>query len=161
MPDIPPLSASEIHVMRERCEKATPGPWEWFGMGTKSMIDMNLRSTARGYHVVMDFVRLGMDRACPRFNDGGVLHKCLKWAIRPKPHHEWEIRGIDHPDARFIAASRTDVPRLLDELEMVRRLLANMLKEHDEWYDGEGCPLADRASAYLDAAWGDGEGNDE
>ena len=74
------MNLEELNAIRERCEAATPGPWEvrpWFGI------------------------------ACPT----GMM---LKDA------------GLGRNNAAFIAAVRTDVPALLDEVQRLTR-------ERDDW----------------------------
>lgn len=91
----------------------TAGPWRWnFSSGSFS-----LETVGRGRLIVMDFVRMGMGSAQPRFAKwegedrgrlGGIMHKAADMG---------ELH--DHPDARLISYS----PDLLASLkEMVQAL---------------------------------------
>jgi hypothetical protein len=83
-------------------KKHTPGPWVWtMRLGSK---ETNLIHPHRGWLVVMDFVRLGMTSAQPRFavwkddeerqrHMGGIMTKAS------------ELELHKHPDALLIAAA--------------------------------------------------------
>jgi len=47
---------------------------------------------------------------------------------------------------------------VIDELERVREIVGDLLKEHDAYFDEGECPVAEGARAYLAAVRGDGEG---
>lgn len=137
------LSLSDV---RKLCEEATPGPWQWFG--NTNHHEVYLATTDRGRVFVMDFARWGMSSAQPRFqvalngrDDSGVMRsvgemakneEMSKPAVPFGPLFEAPYRkqftGIGHPDARFIAASRTLVPQLLalveEQAKEVERLRA-------------------------------------
>jgi len=96
--------------------KHTPGPWVWTqrlgGKGT------NLVHPHRGWLVVMDFVRLGMMSAQPRFavwkgdereNMGGIMTKAS------------ELEVHKHPDALLIASA----PELLASCKAMLHVLSN------------------------------------
>lgn len=101
--------------MREHTE----GPWEWSSFGDNRPA---LVTPDRGRLIVMDFVRLGMNGAEPRFaeregNKGGRLIKGMTIE---------EIRA--HPDARLIAAAPTlaaRCERLYKRMVAVRAYLAD------------------------------------
>lgn len=95
----------------------TPGPWRWQGNGK----DIWLVSATSMLPTVMNFVRVGMNGAGPRFSHDGIMYRALRWAIRPERHNEWKITGIDHPDARLIAAA----PEMYAALQL-----------WDGWWDG-------------------------
>lgn len=91
----------------------TKGPWYWRKMGD----NLSLVAAHSGTLIVMDFVRKGFNSAEPRFgirrdNMGGLMVKATKL----------EEDGIDHPDARLIAASpdlfvaAQEALRVLDEI---------------------------------------------
>jgi hypothetical protein len=92
--DDQPLTADELAAIRERVDAATPGPWESFVEG-------------RDHTSGADFIRTGGFRDdCP---DIYVQHES-----RPAPPN----------DLDFIAHARQDIPRLLGEVERLRRELA-------------------------------------
>jgi len=79
----------------------------------------------------MDFVRYGMNRACPRFRDGtdfGLLEKCVAWAksVTGREHHSHWFKEIDHPDANLIASA----PELLEALEYAESLALAWVAYH-------------------------------
>jgi hypothetical protein len=115
--------------LRELAERATPGPWQWFG-NTK-MSEVYLATVDRGRIFVMDFVRWGMGCAQPRFQvrigeQGGIMRKLSELDGDNAPtmvaSHRKEFVGIGHPDAAFIAAARSAVPELIDECERLATL---------------------------------------
>jgi len=88
-----------------RPDTFTPGPWGWDAQDS----DRGYRHIRLGAHhhgglVVMDFVRLGMGDAQPRFRRGDqcVMEKAFHFGT-DKDHHG--SLKIDHPDALLIAAA--------------------------------------------------------
>jgi hypothetical protein len=88
------MTTEEIERLRRLCEKATPGPWEWYGRSG----DAYLVAPKAGGKWIMD------DGSA-----GGEYNPYLK---------------PNDPDAQFIAASREAVPTLLDEVERLRDVLS-------------------------------------
>lgn len=96
--------------------KHTPGPWNWVlyhdAGGVRAW---RLVSPHKGRLIVMDFVRLGMQSAQPRFSDrnrkleAGLMH----------PASEFEDLN-DNPDARLIAAAS-------DQLEACQKALTVLM----------------------------------
>lgn len=116
------MNEQELKEIRERAEKATPGRWYWHGY--KRNKSMYLLSTSNGHQVVMDFDRWGMHGAIPRFRVDGIMHRAEKFIIPRQDHKpDGEFYELDHPDADFIAHARTDIPKLLDEVERLRKQL--------------------------------------
>ena len=91
-----PLTPDELAAIRERCDKATPGPWTV------------KRRYSNGCEIVPRITCApDDDRGCGWIAD----------AIgAPYLGHESTI-----PNAEFIAAARTSVPRLLDEVDRLHR----------------------------------------
>ncbi len=119
-----------IHLTGERTlgdqaetTKHTPGPWEWITRPGSIM----LIAPYRGQLTVMDFVRMGMSSAQPRFSDrggekiGGLMHKTADTNLNA------------HPDARLIAAA----PDLLEALRPFA-LMAEGLKAGWKFRHGQG-----------------------
>lgn len=96
-----PLTKAEIAEMRARCEAATPGPWT--------------------------DVRPGRD-AETGFSKGVIVA-----AVAPRQGIYADPPGGSYPaaDQSFIAHARTDLPRLLDELERMREALREIAHECD------------------------------
>ena len=87
----------------------TPGPWAWRGSPTHGGI--YLASLTRGLPTAMDFVRLGMRNAQPRFPNGMFMEKAQTMGVPEVPYRD-NIVAINHPNAHLIAAA----PDLLDAL---------------------------------------------
>lgn len=92
--------------------KSTPGPWYWH---IDSQGAPSLRTPDRGQLIVMDFGRLGMQRGTARFAEwpgisSGVQRQRLGGILCDAKHWFSPESGINHPDARLIAAS----PDLMD-----------------------------------------------
>ena len=132
--------------LRELCDAATPGPWQWFG-NTKTR-DVYLATIDRGRVFVMDFVRWGMTGAQPRFQvrlgeGGGVMRGVGEFGDEESPlgpkfevSYRRQFVGIGHPDAAFIAAARTAVPDLIDEVERLRAKLDAVANgDFEAWCD--------------------------
>lgn len=110
------MNQIELDEIKARCDKATPGPWEWDVIDAHKCIYLE---SARWK--VMDFTRYGMNGAAPRFLVDGVMERAdsLLKSIPGKEHHEGFDNYIDHPDAQFIAHARQDIPVLLAEVEQL------------------------------------------
>ena len=128
----------------------TPGPWEWGGYPD----NIKLQTVHHGKLYVMDFVRKGFSGAQPRFQPKGsggmtkadeLLQFCVgdrsivgeKSARADGSVYRMDVRGIDHPDASFIAAARDLVPTLAAERDALRaereRLRGILLAAVDAW----------------------------
>jgi hypothetical protein len=118
---------STIEEIRARWAAATPGPWGW--RGNRDAQDITLSAHRSWFPIVMDFWRWGMRDARPIFRDRDrdVLYKPEFTRPPGHEHHPWLIDGIDHPDARFIAASWADVRDLLAEVDRLNDALAPLV----------------------------------
>ncbi|WP_034340783.1 hypothetical protein [Deinococcus misasensis] len=118
-----------IQAIRERWQKATPGPWGWrghVGHDQDPMTEIRLTSLRNG-NFVMDFQcveRTGY--AQPRFQSLGP-GMCIMAPARSFAQHEvhyrTHINGINHPDAEAIAAAPEDVRVLLETLDLLKQSL--------------------------------------
>ena len=91
--------------------KHTAGPWRW-ELNEKSRQVHLCGGVPQFDLLVMDFVRWGMDGAAPRLReperDGlNIMHRCERWAqiVPGREHHAIWFKGLDHADARLIAAA--------------------------------------------------------
>lgn len=107
----------------------TPGPWAWFGDALTNWL--YLATEHSGRRVVMDFARWGTRSAQPRFRSqrgimvpanelvtfevGGRGVVGVDAARNDESVYRFTIDGIDHPDARLIAAA-PDLYQALDGL---------------------------------------------
>lgn len=93
------MSELEIKIIRERCEAATPGPWVWSDGG-------EMLAAGAG------------DEDDMRWDGQG--------SYAPPTKVIETDSGVYPPrdnDRAFIAAARSDVPALLDEIDRLRTLL--------------------------------------
>lgn len=105
----------------------TPGPWRWCGNGSYGIY---LATVHSGRRFIMDFVRMGMRLAQPRFQPkkgngmvkaqdllmfevGNQSVRGLAEAKKNESVYRLDVRGIDCADARLLEAS----PELYDLLE--------------------------------------------
>ncbi|KKL67387.1 hypothetical protein LCGC14_2135500 [marine sediment metagenome] len=97
MPDHKPIPEADLREMRERCDAATKGKWRWQKFG--------------------DYYYLTGQYGCRPIIiaelDGGLSNRNseMDLLIPLTP---------DHPDSKFLEYSRTDIPRLLDEVDRLR-----------------------------------------
>lgn len=122
------MSEAELKVIRERCEAATGGPW-WWQISLRNRT-MELVAKVRGIEFVMQFRRWGMNSAKawvrkPHPEGYTLMADADEFAavVPGREHHADWFQTLRHPDLDFIAAARSDVPRLLDEIE---RLAASL-----------------------------------
>jgi hypothetical protein len=138
-----------ITEAKRLCEEATPGPWEWDVIDAHKCICLE---SARWK--VMDFARYGMNGAAPRFLVDGFMRRAdeLLKSLPGKEHHRGFDNYIDHPDAAFIARSRTLIPKLVAALEEAITRAEKAESERDQykaalknWHeDGVYAPEEDR-----------------
>lgn len=122
------MTRPDIEAIRQRADAAMPGPWAWHGNVENWTIRLASCNPPRrfGESTVMDFVRWGMKRAVPRFQDERqwmrragddpmpVYDVCRDCADRAHPRvYRGDFVELRHPDAQFIAHARQDVDDLL------------------------------------------------
>ncbi len=118
----------------------TPGPWAWFGNRSGGVY---LATPDRGRRYIMGFRRYGMNGAQPTFCVGSVMKpaaELVQFAVGDESVrgfknadgdasvYRYDISGIDHPDARLIAAA----PDLLESGQDVLALIAAIAPEYAE-----------------------------
>lgn len=119
----PPLTDDELRAMRARCEAATPEPWEY-----ENVQDCQDRSA---WSLLVG-------------PDGKVLADTLN-SDAAVIHHEHDETGVCYWDEigrrnfTFAAHARTDLPRLLDEVERLRA----GIRKHRDCRGDDRCHLDD------------------
>ena len=119
---------SDLSAIRKRCDAATRGPWRSMRQGNQ-YIETNYMPTCKcvGASVVEGIKRPWKPYAAIRFG------------IKAEQHEEARFKD---KDADFIAHAREDIPELLDEVERLRALLRESLREHEEDHDpGWACRI--------------------
>ncbi len=86
----------DLKAIKERAEKATPGPWEWLSYGD-------------------GFIQLQGQTECSEMNPVIVPYICDTCASRKAKC----LSGSDE-DRTFIAHAREDIPALLAEVERLQ-----------------------------------------
>lgn len=138
------LIKPRLEVIRERMQRATPGPWGWFG--NTAVNHIYLATQRWGRHMVMTFERWGMQGAQPGFYDrpdqnqvrtsivsDSTFRKASEvpiYEVAPSAHnaqdpevYRQDIIGLRNADATFIAHSREDVEWLVSEVDRLEKLL--------------------------------------
>jgi hypothetical protein len=95
------VTAEELRAIRERCEKATPGPWEWFEEKQEHMFE--------GEQLWRYGVASGSEHS----------------VVCMTPMASEIAAGSQVDDVDFIARAREDVPALLAEIDRLNGLLTN------------------------------------
>lgn len=132
----------------------TPGPWGWFGNNH----GIYLATRRSGRRTVMDFVRMGMRGAQPRFCVSSIMYKAaelVRFAVgdgrargfeqgkADRTVYRFDISEIDHPDARLIAMA----PELLSALEDMAEAARNEVGQRASPSLTEALSEADRVIA--------------
>jgi hypothetical protein len=107
------LTEERLKEIKDRADAATFGPWGWFGSGKEPY----LATHTGGRVFVMMPRRSGMNGATI-FWQGPDFAICptTDFAVKEREYREQldgYHDGIDHPDAKFIAHAREDIPALL------------------------------------------------
>lgn len=114
----------DIQAIRERAEKATPGPWDRKALGGDSTI-LSAAKPARN------------DTRIPTYGYGdtirGTSYHCIGYpSIVDGGDARWDFVCFNHADAEFIAASRTDIPTLCNALEAANARIAELAAFKEE-----------------------------
>jgi hypothetical protein len=105
------ITKEQLAEWRELCEKATEGPWAWEAIG--EMVNgyvLGLACDENG-ELVEGYIE----------DDPDAITDPI---IRRSMIGEHEAATCNYGDPEFIAAARTALPALLDEVERLRSLLA-------------------------------------
>ena len=119
-----PLSAAELEAMRARCEAATDGPW----MVTDPAWRHPPGNLVIGHHTPGS-----------SYNIARVFHSQSISGCTSLAPESAEAEA----NAELMAAARTDLPRLLDELERCRAIIDDLATEYAP-FSGERCPWCER-----------------
>lgn len=112
----PPVRKPDLNAIRERCDKATRGPWE----ATPSEGDCNRRSKCpKGL--------IYCDDKCPECDDWVIYTGA--WMDGPNYIDCGDYSYFTDEDANFIAHARTDIPALLDYIEKLEAVVIPSLKK--------------------------------
>lgn len=123
-----PEEESRLEAIEARAQKATAGPWGWFGYGGKTR-ELYLATLSRGRLLIMDFVRWGTQRAQPRFRGPDNIMVEASATLKYTHEDSTQIVGIDNPDAEFIEHSHEDMTFVLGLIQRLRRLINGQTKE--------------------------------
>ncbi|MBZ4371447.1 hypothetical protein [Corallococcus sp. AS-1-6] len=130
----------KLAAIRARHAAASRGPWRWFGyLRTREV------SLEGGRDTVMDFTRWGMSGAQPRWSVKGILEKLADLVVPDTTPGRGRVTDINHPDARFIAASWEDVRDLLGMVDALQQ----SLREEREARDADGKNLEGKLAESL------------
>ncbi|CAM3640204.1 hypothetical protein G4177_06020 [Corallococcus sp. ZKHCc1 1396] len=116
-------TAGRLEAIRARHAAASRGPWRWFGYLSNRGVGLEGPGIT-----VMEFTRWGMSGAQPLFSVKGILHKLAELVVPDTAVGRGRVTDINHPDARFIAASWQDVQDLLGMVDAQRDLLSELLR---------------------------------
>ena len=105
------MEKRDLQADLDLCNKATPGPWQWYGNTKFNQI--YLATINRGRIIIMDFVRWGMQYAMPRFQLNGIMEPAKDLVCYERDYRK-NFVGLNHPDAIFIAAARDGWPHAIE-----------------------------------------------
>lgn len=125
-----PPTDDELQQIRARAEAATPGPWvmvhgdDEYSMNLYCVAPKSIAHRVDTEEVIaLDGVICGTLVQVPKTI--GHNHNELNETVGPK----WE------ENAEFIAHARTDIPALLDEVERLRKMVADLQDEKQDLED--------------------------
>ncbi|MFP2898775.1 hypothetical protein [Corallococcus sp. 4LFB] len=111
----------KLEAIRARHAAASRGPWRWFGyLRTREVSLEGSRDT------VMDFTRWGMSGAQPRWSVKGLLEKLADLVVPDTTPERGRVTDINHPDARFMAASWQDTKDLLGMVDALQARVTHL-----------------------------------
>ncbi|NNB86745.1 hypothetical protein [Corallococcus exiguus] len=111
----------KLEAIRARHAAASRGPWRWFGYLSNRDVGIE------GHGVtVMEFARWGARGAQPLFSVKGILTALADLVVPDTAEERGRVTDINHPDARFIAASWQDGQHLLGMVDALRARVAEL-----------------------------------
>lgn len=129
------MTDTELQEIRDRCEKAAPGPWKWEGENGPVYLcnDHDQNGNPEGFILSCEY-NFGVDGLWMVYGEYGPDGT---WTIGDPSRLPEIVRrnglerrvGDDRPslvNADFIAHARADIPKLLAEVERLRMMLANL-----------------------------------
>ena len=137
-----PLSAEQLAAIRQRADEATPGPWEH---GDRYHVQAADRCECRPEHgPLVNEARMDING---QMRLAHVHRSEVPWweygiyaFVDGRPScvlvEADEYGAVDPDDAAFIAAARSDVPALVDEVERLREVVAWLVEVGNEVDDG-------------------------
>lgn len=132
------MNREQLEEVRKRASKATPGPWRIVLDDSESATTVWQRCEST-LHPEDDSEQLGVYDEC-----------CIDGGLHSEPFYR-------EADAEFVAAARTDVPALLDEIDRLTavawKLRTVMIQQHEAgshflWIDD--CPACVKARDECD-----------
>lgn len=128
---IPGATSLDLGPIKSRLAKASAGPWRW-ELNRDSRRLQLCGGIPRFDLIVMDFVRWGMNGACPRFNkelrtNMNVMERAEMYGVdQPgREHHASWFQLLRHHDAQLIEHAPADIAALVSEVESLRSELAS------------------------------------
>ncbi|QDF05045.1 hypothetical protein [Myxococcus xanthus] len=121
-----PLTEEKLAAIRERHAAASRGPWYWSGYTRGQQLGLHGPRMSS----VMEFHRWGMQSAQPVFCVDGILRDVSELVVPDTNPHRGRITDINHPDARFIAASWEDVRDLLAHVATLEAALEDETRKY-------------------------------
>lgn len=130
---------TDIEAIRERVKAADSGPWMWRGPIDHIGPRLVTRNSHRGEHTILDFCRVGMQGAQPRFQrpdglmdrantPGLAIFEVCPEAVTPDDPRVYrnDVMGFRNGNADFIANSRQDVDDLLNLVDRLRNYACDL-----------------------------------
>jgi hypothetical protein len=117
----------KLDAIRARHAAASKGPWRWFGYLTSRNVGLH----GPGMSSVMEFNRWGRNGAQPAFTVNGLLERLADLVVPDSAPGRGRVTDINHPDARFIAASWEDLRDLLGAVDALQVQVAELEREQE------------------------------
>lgn len=113
------MTDAELQAIRERCDRATSGPWDitvlWSSVGGR----LREQPECQVHQSLVEY-EIPRNIACRRFTG-----QSADFGSDEPPRDEGEV-GLRPEDAAFIAHARADVPALLAEVDRLREMLRSV-----------------------------------